>query len=121
MKPFAPPLPNEPVALAFTHLSNGQVIPFTDVECDRVRSSLRSAHAEPGNMGDVLFGRALGRVLAHELHHIIDQTRAQPLRHHAEIIVPARFNRRSHLTPPAATSPGQFKIRYPPAKTKSMF
>ncbi len=76
MKPLAPPLPNEPVALAFTHVSDGQVIPFADVECDRVRSSLRSAHAEPGNMGDLLFGRALGRVLAHELHHIIDRTRA---------------------------------------------
>ena len=76
MKPFAPPLPSEPVALASTHLSDGHVIPFADVECDRIRSSLRSAHAESGNVGDLLFGRAMGRVLAHELHHIIDRTRA---------------------------------------------
>ncbi len=76
MNPLAPPLPSEPVALASTHLSGGHIIPFADVECDRIRSSLRSAHAESGNTGNLLFGRAMGRVLAHELHHIIDRTRA---------------------------------------------
>jgi len=72
-KPIAPPLPTDPVALAYAHVSNGTVIPFADVECDRVRSSLTST---PGARSDLLFGRALGRVLAHELHHIIGQTRA---------------------------------------------
>jgi hypothetical protein len=71
-KPLAPPLPADPVALAYAHVSNGTVIPFADVECDRVRSSLTST---PGARSDLLFGRALGRVLAHELHHIIGQTR----------------------------------------------
>ena len=75
MKSLAPPLSSEPVALASTHLSNGQIIPFAGVECDHGRSSLRSAHAQPGNIGDLLFGRALGRVLTHGLHHIIDRTR----------------------------------------------
>lgn len=72
-KPLAPPLPADPVALAYTHVSNGTVIPFADVECDRVRSALTST---TGARSDLLFGRALGRVLAHELHHIIDRTRA---------------------------------------------
>jgi hypothetical protein len=72
-KPFPPSLPTDPAALAYAHVSNGTVIPFADVECDRVRSSLTST---PGARSDLLFGRALGRVLAHELHHIIGQTRA---------------------------------------------
>ncbi len=76
MKTLPPPLPGEPVALGYAHVSNGVIIPFADVECDRVRSSLRSANAGFGANGDRLLGRALGRVLAHELHHIIDQTRA---------------------------------------------
>ena len=76
MNTLAPPLPSQPVALGYSHVSGGDVIPFADVECDHVRSSLRSAHAEFGPGGDVLLGRALGRVLAHELHHIIDHTRA---------------------------------------------
>jgi hypothetical protein len=72
-KAFPPPLPTDSVALAYSHVSNGTVIPFADVECDRVRSSLTST---PGARSDVLLGRALGRVLAHELHHIIGHTRA---------------------------------------------
>ena len=73
MKPVALPLPGEPVALAYTHISNGELIPFADVECDLVRRSLGSSTS--GDRSDLLFGRALGRVLAHELHHIIDRTR----------------------------------------------
>jgi hypothetical protein len=73
MNPLAPPLPSEPVALGSTHLSNGSVIPFTEVECDHIRGSLFSA---PGVRSDVVLGRAMGRVLAHELHHIINRTRA---------------------------------------------
>jgi hypothetical protein len=76
MKPITAPLPSGPVALAYSYVSDGQVIPFADVECDRLRGSLRSARTEPGYTGDVLFGRALGRVLAHELHHIIERTRS---------------------------------------------
>jgi hypothetical protein len=76
MKPVTAPLPSGPVALAYSYVSSGQVIPFADVECDRLRDSLRSARTGPGFPGDVLFGRALGRVLAHELHHILERTRS---------------------------------------------
>jgi len=72
-EPLTAPLPSEPVVLAYAHISNGTVIPFADVECDRIRSSLTST---PGARNELLFGRALGRVLGHELHHIIDRTRA---------------------------------------------
>ena len=75
-KPFALPLADEPVALGYSHVSNGQVIPFAEVECDRIRSELRTTHALLGPDGDRLLGRAMGRVLAHEIHHIIDHTRA---------------------------------------------
>ena len=58
--------------LAFTYSSDGQMQPFSEVACDRVVTSVRSAmfggdyaHA------DQLFGRALGRVVAHELVHIL--------------------------------------------------
>jgi hypothetical protein len=76
MRTLAPPLPTEPKALAYAHVSNGTVIPFADVECDRVGRWLGMAKTAPGARGDLLFGRALGRILAHELHHIIEKTRA---------------------------------------------
>jgi|SRR5579863_2531519 len=72
MRPLAPPLPGEPAALAYTHISDGTVIPFADVECDRIRRTLTST---PGARSELLFGRALGRVLGHELHHILERTR----------------------------------------------
>jgi len=72
----ATPLSSEPVALAYTHVSNGNVIPFADVECDRIRNSLASAQIGYSSRNDLLFGRAVGRVIAHELHHIIGRTRA---------------------------------------------
>jgi hypothetical protein len=70
MGPQAPLLFSESGALGSTYILGGEPAPFTDIECDRIRSSLGS---QPG--GDLAFGRALGRVLAHELHHIIGRTR----------------------------------------------
>jgi hypothetical protein len=62
-------------ALGWTHVSDGQILPFTDVACDRVREFLQSGlltyHAEER---DVKYGAALGRVLAHELYHIFANT-----------------------------------------------
>jgi hypothetical protein len=58
--------------LAYTYSTDGQMQPFSEVACDRVVTSVRLgmfggdyAHA------DQLFGRALGRVVAHELVHIL--------------------------------------------------
>jgi len=62
-------------ALGWTHVSDGQILPFTDVSCDRVRdfaqSGLLSYRAEER---PEKYGRALGRVLAHELYHIFANT-----------------------------------------------
>jgi hypothetical protein len=70
------PLPSESAALGYTHVSNGNVIPFADVECDRIRSSLSAVRTGYSSRSDLLFGRAIARVVAHELHHIIGRTRA---------------------------------------------
>jgi hypothetical protein len=66
-----PPSPPGPLILGSTYLLGGEPSPFSDIECDRIRSSLG---AQPRGGGGA-FGRALGRVLAHELHHVIDRTR----------------------------------------------
>jgi hypothetical protein len=58
--------------LAFTYTSDGNVQPFTVVECDKIVRSVRSA-MWGGDFGraELLLGRALGRVVAHELVHIL--------------------------------------------------
>jgi hypothetical protein len=57
--------------MAFTHTSDGEVLPFSEVLCDRVGVAALSAMGG-GEFGrrDELLGRALARVIAHELYHI---------------------------------------------------
>jgi hypothetical protein len=62
-------------ALGWTHVSDGQILPFTDVSCDRVREFAQfGLLAYHGEDRDERYGRALGRVLAHELYHIFANT-----------------------------------------------
>ena len=62
-------------ALGWTHVSDGLILPFTDISCDRVRQ-----FTQPGLLvfrpedRAARYGRALGRVLAHELYHIFANT-----------------------------------------------
>jgi hypothetical protein len=71
----AKPLTTRPAVLAQTHIADGRVLPFADVLCDAVRqlvaADLKAAAARDR---DGLFGRALGRVAAHELYHILLRT-----------------------------------------------
>ena len=62
-------------ALGWTHVSDGQILPFTDVYCDLVREFVQSGLLtfRTGNREE-RYGRALGRVLAHELYHIFANT-----------------------------------------------
>lgn len=63
--------------LGFTYRTDGRIIPFSEVECDQVRGTLGGAHmAVSAGDGDLLYGRALGRVLAHELFHILSGSQA---------------------------------------------
>ena len=64
-----------PLALGFTSVTDGEILPFTTIECDRTRSFLSAALLRiPANERPALFGRALGRILAHELYHIFAKT-----------------------------------------------
>lgn len=62
-------------ALGWTHVSDGQILPFTDVSCDRVREFIQWGLLTFGaEEREERYGRALGRVLAHELYHIFANT-----------------------------------------------
>jgi hypothetical protein len=61
--------------LGWTHISDGSILPFSDVDCDGVRALLQSdLLAIPAAAREAAFGRALARVLAHELYHIFADT-----------------------------------------------
>ena len=62
-------------ALGWTHLSNGVIIPFMDVDCDRIRGFVWNAMAGISTTDrERVFGRAAGRVVAHELYHILGRS-----------------------------------------------
>jgi hypothetical protein len=64
-----------PGPLAVTHESDGEILPFGEVDCDRVVDSARSAMTSIDYpRADLLVGRALGRVVAHELVHMITKS-----------------------------------------------
>jgi hypothetical protein len=91
----------EPGPLGWSHVVNGSVLPFSDLACDNLRGAVQSAIAD-GNpqRGNVLLGRAMGRVLAHELYHIVADTSE----HGREGVAQAS------LTPRELTS-GQLELR----------
>ena len=63
------------VPYASTRTANGEVQPFGDVDCDRVVNSVRSAmFGGDFAKADMLVGRALGRVVAHELVHMLTKS-----------------------------------------------
>jgi hypothetical protein len=71
----APPLYDELGPLAVTRTADGEVQPFGEVNCDRVVNSVRSAiFGGDYARADLLVGRALGRVVAHELVHMLTKS-----------------------------------------------
>jgi hypothetical protein len=71
----AAPIYDELGPLAVTRTTNGEVQPFGEVNCNKVVNSARGAMS--GNdyaRGDMLIGRAMGRVVAHELVHMLTKS-----------------------------------------------
>jgi len=62
-------------ALGTTRVEDGHVLPFSEVKCDEVRQALGYLRPE-ANQGEKqkALGLALGRVVAHELYHVLAKT-----------------------------------------------
>lgn len=83
-------LPVDSVAsLADTSISNGQILPFFRVDCSRV---VRMLGSHPGFES---IGRALARVVAHEIYHIVSKSTD----HHDTGVAKAVFSARDLTNP----------------------
>jgi hypothetical protein len=72
-RPFATGgLPDERGPLAMAYSSDGEILHFGEVECDRVRECLQrvTGRGSP-EKHQAAYGVALGIVMAHELYHMI--------------------------------------------------
>ncbi len=84
----------EGAPLAFTVISDGRILPFSDVECDTIRQYIApKVAAKKLELRDAVLGRALGRVVAHELYHIFAGTTI-----HSTDGVARSFHTRKELT-----------------------
>ncbi len=63
--------PEAGAILASTAVSDGEVLPFIEVDCATVARLLASALPNEAARRNFLYGRALGRVVAHELFHAL--------------------------------------------------
>jgi len=63
-------------SLASTAVQDGQVLPFSWIYCQTLSEMLGPALASAkSSQRDFLYGRAMGRVLAHELYHVLSNER----------------------------------------------
>ncbi len=68
-------LPAGTETLGFTRVSDGHVMPFSEIECDSIRKSLSYLAPDSTPMErQRAFGLAMGRVVAHELYHMLART-----------------------------------------------
>ena len=78
MSPVAgAPVPddNQP-SLASTAVEDGVVLPFSRIDCAALTRTLSAMFArEAPARRTFLYGRAMGRLLAHEFYHVLAQTR----------------------------------------------
>lgn len=61
-------------ALGFTHSVDGHLLPFVEVLCDKVRALTMCRRVHEPREPALILGRALGRVLAHEMFHVLAET-----------------------------------------------
>lgn len=65
------------ITLGSTLVSEGKVMPFTEINCEQVRKTLPYASTLVCDQErQCALGRALGRVVAHELYHVLAKTTA---------------------------------------------
>jgi len=90
------------LVLGSTYVSDGRIIPFADVYCGTIRVFLAEAlESVNAKQREWIFGRAVGRVLAHELYHILANDRG----HGAKGVAHANFTQRQLLSDEFRFSP----------------
>ena len=62
-------------SLATTAITDGQVMPFSALNCTALTRSVSASLSQvAGARRDFLYGRAMARVVAHELYHVLMRT-----------------------------------------------
>ena len=73
-----PPLhAHKPDTLGRTMVTDGRILPFMELDCAQISGAVRrQLIGKPNSERSRLLGRAVARVLAHEVYHVMAQTHA---------------------------------------------
>jgi hypothetical protein len=93
-----PKSPSSSGPLGWTSTSDGRVLPFIGIDCDRVKATLMVSDAWPHSMIPAgLLGRALSHVAVHEIYHVLSGRK----HHDAEGLFKAEYSAADLLSPVA--------------------
>jgi hypothetical protein len=91
-----PKSPSGSGPLGWTSTSDGRVLPFIGIDCDRVKTALMVSDAWPHSMIPAgLLGRALSHVAVHEIYHVLSGRK----HHDAEGLFKAEYSAADLLSP----------------------
>lgn len=57
--------------LGVTHVSDGRILPFVEADCGRIVRASQRLRRVPFRLRAEELGRAIGRVIAHEVYHVL--------------------------------------------------
>jgi hypothetical protein len=78
--------------LGWTYVEDGHTSPFSNVDCDRIRAFINPLVADAGwDDREALLGRALGRVLVHELYHVFSDSKGHASQGLCSALFTARY------------------------------
>jgi hypothetical protein len=82
--------------LGWTSTSDGRVLPFIEIDCDRVKTVLMASDAWPHSVIPAgLLGRALSHVALHEIYHVLSGRK----HHDAQGLFKAEYSPADLLSP----------------------
>jgi len=89
--------------LGWTSTSDGRVLPFIGIDCDRVKTTLMTSGAWPHSVIPAgLLGTALSHVALHEIYHVISGRK----HHDTEGLFKAEYSAADLLSPVASHASG---------------
>jgi len=69
--PHQDPAVSDADPLGITHISDGRILPFVEADCTRIVRASQRLRGRPFRLRAEELGRAIGRVIAHEVYHVL--------------------------------------------------
>jgi hypothetical protein len=105
-----------PGPLGWAHITDGEIVPFISVDCSRIYGLISTELPRDDTpQRSRIFGRALARVVAHEVYHVLTRTKRHARRGIAKAVYTANDLLSDRLVFDRQQAQMLFRPRYPRA------